>query len=268
MSIISVGSGGQMIVKNGFALSVASDVATGCATPPPGTPFAWWDASDLTQLFQDTAGTTPTAVDGDPIRRINNKGVGETIPLISTNPASGDVWVANWNGLGCGAVNGGPAADELTATSTATTTGSWTRAVIYSSNVPSNTHQIGEWTTNGTRTEQGSISNDVQARFGTGGAFFDHADANVVASALVGHIMTWNGADDTFFSRVSSSATLVTGTKVFQNMASGQKLTLIRSGTASQRRVGEWLVWDGLIDPDSIVTYFANKWGVVFVPAI
>jgi len=34
----------------------------------------WWDFSDLTSLFQDTAGTIPIDTDGQPINRLDNKG--------------------------------------------------------------------------------------------------------------------------------------------------------------------------------------------------
>lgn len=33
----------------------------------------WYDPSDLTSMFQDTAGTVPVAADGDPVGRINDK---------------------------------------------------------------------------------------------------------------------------------------------------------------------------------------------------
>jgi len=60
----------------------------------------WYDASDLTTLFQDTAGTTPVASDGDPVRLIKDKsGKGHNLRLISgTAPVwhtgSGLSWIA------------------------------------------------------------------------------------------------------------------------------------------------------------------------------
>ncbi|MER8387321.1 hypothetical protein NKH14_17690 [Mesorhizobium sp. M1380] len=38
-----------------------------------GVDGAWYDPSDLSSLWQDTAATTPVAADGDPIRRMNDK---------------------------------------------------------------------------------------------------------------------------------------------------------------------------------------------------
>jgi hypothetical protein len=42
--------------------------------PGPGySPALWLDASDLTTLFQDSAGTIPVTTDGDPVGRWNDK---------------------------------------------------------------------------------------------------------------------------------------------------------------------------------------------------
>ncbi|MER8762902.1 hypothetical protein [Mesorhizobium sp. M0968] len=38
-----------------------------------GADGAWYDPSDLSSLWQDTAATTPVAADGDPVRRMNDK---------------------------------------------------------------------------------------------------------------------------------------------------------------------------------------------------
>lgn len=38
-----------------------------------GTAGGWYDPSDLSSMFQDTAGTVPVAADGDPVGRINDK---------------------------------------------------------------------------------------------------------------------------------------------------------------------------------------------------
>lgn len=45
---------------------------------------AWYDPSDLTTLFQDTAGTTPVTVDGDPVARVNDKS-GNGYNLLQSN---------------------------------------------------------------------------------------------------------------------------------------------------------------------------------------
>jgi hypothetical protein len=62
----------------------ARSIYAGCAnglvgyTFNPTTLFSgntggWWDPSDLTTTFQDTAGTTPANADGQMVRRINDK---------------------------------------------------------------------------------------------------------------------------------------------------------------------------------------------------
>jgi hypothetical protein len=38
-----------------------------------GTVGGWWDPSDLSTMFKDTAGTTPVTADGDAVARINDK---------------------------------------------------------------------------------------------------------------------------------------------------------------------------------------------------
>lgn len=54
----------------GLALSLGSSRAF---TPLSLSPAAWYDPSDLSTMFQDTAGTTPVTTDGDPVGRINDK---------------------------------------------------------------------------------------------------------------------------------------------------------------------------------------------------
>lgn len=55
-------------------------------TPAALAPAAWWDPSDLTTLFQDTAATTPVTADGQSVARINDKS-GNGLHLIQ--PAAG-----------------------------------------------------------------------------------------------------------------------------------------------------------------------------------
>ncbi len=42
-------------------------------TPADLTLTGWWDPSDLSTMFQNSAGTTPVVSDGDPVARINDK---------------------------------------------------------------------------------------------------------------------------------------------------------------------------------------------------
>ena len=52
-----------------------------------GTAGGWWDAGDLSTLFQDTAGTTPVTALAQPVRRISDKsGNGKHITFSGTNP--------------------------------------------------------------------------------------------------------------------------------------------------------------------------------------
>lgn len=42
-------------------------------SPTDLTLTGWWDPSDISTLWQDTAGTTPVTADGDPVARIDDK---------------------------------------------------------------------------------------------------------------------------------------------------------------------------------------------------
>lgn len=49
-------------------------------SPADLLPAAWWDASDLGTLWQDTGATTPVTADGQPVARVNDRsGAGRTV---------------------------------------------------------------------------------------------------------------------------------------------------------------------------------------------
>ncbi len=66
--------------------SISAGVRKEVEVLPPGAPLHWFDFSDLTQMFTDTAGTMPVVNNGDLIARINNKGTDGTA-LIQTTPS-------------------------------------------------------------------------------------------------------------------------------------------------------------------------------------
>lgn len=53
----------------------------------PGDVGAWYDPSDLSTLWQDTAGTTPVTADGDSVARINDKSGGGRHLIQSSGPS-------------------------------------------------------------------------------------------------------------------------------------------------------------------------------------
>lgn len=57
----------SLIVNNLVGFGGRTAVASGPYSPLDDTPWAWYDASDLTTLWQNTGGTTPVAADGDPV---------------------------------------------------------------------------------------------------------------------------------------------------------------------------------------------------------
>jgi hypothetical protein len=62
---------------SGNALLPSSNMLAVTASWIPSTPTtalaAWYDPSDLSTLFKDTAGTTPVTADGDSVARMNDK---------------------------------------------------------------------------------------------------------------------------------------------------------------------------------------------------
>lgn len=84
--------------------------AAGAPSLPNPPVFAnlthWFDFSDLSVLWQDTAGTIPVASPGDPIRRIDNKGSDVNALLEDTFVVGGrrtPTWAGpDLNGLGVG----------------------------------------------------------------------------------------------------------------------------------------------------------------------
>jgi hypothetical protein len=62
-------------------------------TPATASAKAYYDVSDISTLFQDTAGTTPLTTDGQTCKRINDKS-GNGIDMLATN---GTGWVYHAN---------------------------------------------------------------------------------------------------------------------------------------------------------------------------
>lgn len=56
-----------------------------------GSKGVWFDPSDLSTLFQDSAGTVPVSADGDPVGRMLDKS-GNGINAIQTAPATRPTW--------------------------------------------------------------------------------------------------------------------------------------------------------------------------------
>jgi hypothetical protein len=69
-------------------------VVSGAAwTPASASSNGWYDVSDISTLFQDTAGTTPLTTDGQTCKRINDKS-GNARDMIASN---GTGWVYHAN---------------------------------------------------------------------------------------------------------------------------------------------------------------------------
>lgn len=56
---------------------------------------AWYDPSDLTTLFKDTAGTTPVTADGDIVLRMNDKSGNGFHATITYGPSFGPIYRTN-----------------------------------------------------------------------------------------------------------------------------------------------------------------------------
>lgn len=72
---------------------MTSMTLTGCGTVSSWSPrsisgiAAWWDPSDLSTMFQDTAGTTPVTADGQSVARIDDKS-GNSLNLLQGTAAN------------------------------------------------------------------------------------------------------------------------------------------------------------------------------------
>lgn len=56
----------------GIGISMSIGGGTQAFVPSLLSPFAWYDPSDVSTLFQDAAGTTPITASGQPVRRMND----------------------------------------------------------------------------------------------------------------------------------------------------------------------------------------------------
>lgn len=56
-----------------FGLGLGGGGGVAAFTPLSLSPTAWYDPSDITTLFQDSAGTTPVAASGDPVGKMLDK---------------------------------------------------------------------------------------------------------------------------------------------------------------------------------------------------
>lgn len=65
---------GSLSISSALSLSLTSRPSSAPAfTPASLSPTGWYDPSDITTLFQDSAGTVPVTASGDPVGRMNDK---------------------------------------------------------------------------------------------------------------------------------------------------------------------------------------------------
>lgn len=81
------------------------------------SPYAWWDWSDTSTLFQDTAATTPAIAEDDPIGRVNDKSGNARNATQGTAGSRPTLKLAVQNGLSVGRFDG--TADYLSAAAVA-----------------------------------------------------------------------------------------------------------------------------------------------------
>lgn len=229
---------------------------------PPGTPFAWWDGADLTTLFQDTAGTTPTAINGDLVRRVNNKGVGSSHNLV-TGGADVDVtWDSAFSG--CGGIFCTTSGAQISATIDASmTNGAWTQAIVASVSVPSQIFPITVGAYKSFFQGFGVASGDCfVVKDPVGSEIF--TDSNPTANQVFAMIMSWQ-TDGTLDAICSISTQIKSVSHLpYVEPLSGD-LTLLGGGALSSNvKIGELVVWDSLISFATIKAYHLSKWGIVY----
>jgi hypothetical protein len=261
--ILNVGSGGLVNVGSGSKLDIGEIIPAVGKPLPPGTPFAWWDGADLTTLFQDVGGTTPTAVNGDLVRRVNNKGVGSSHNLI-TGPADVDVtWDSAFSG--CGGIFCTTATAQISATIDASmSNGAWTQAVVASVSVPSQFVPITIAAYKSFFQGFGIVSGDCfVVKDPVGSESF--TDSNPTANLVFAMVMSWQ-TDGT----LDAICSLSTQIKSISNLpyvepVIGDLTQLGGGGFTSNVKVGELVVWDSLISFATIKTYHFDKWGITYV---
>ncbi len=75
------------------------DAATYTPPLPPGSPLVWWDFTDISQLFQDTANSTPVTADGQDVNSVDDKGsLGVTLATNHNGTPNPPRFTVNVNG--------------------------------------------------------------------------------------------------------------------------------------------------------------------------
>ena len=230
---------------------------------PPPTPFAWWDGSDLSTLFQDTAGTVPTALNGDLVRYMANKGVGASHAL-KTGVADTDVvWLENFqNGLG-GIHCTVPAAQIGELIDVSMTNGAWTQAVVASVSVPTDFPVVNVGAYKSFFQGFGVASGDCfVVKDPVGSEVF--TDSNPAANQVFGMIMSWQSGG-----QLDAICSLSTQIKSVVNAPYVEPLsgdtTLIGGGILfSGVKNGELLVYDALKSFATLKQYHFDKWGITY----
>lgn len=235
---------------------------------PPGTPFAWWDGADLSTMFQDVGGSTPTVNNGDLVRRIDNKGVGSSHNLVT---GAGDVdviWDSNFqNSLG--GIHCTTAFAQISALIDASmTNGAWTMAVVGSVSVPAQITPI----------VVAAYKSFFQG-FGVGPSFnqgdcflvldpvgaADFTDSNVASNQVFAMVASWQtGGQLDAICNISTQIKSQVNAPYVEPLI-GDTTLIGGGGLSSDVKVGDYVVWDSLIDFNDIKQYHLDKWALTYV---
>jgi hypothetical protein len=249
-----------------------SDFSTGGGVFDPADLFngglkgAWYDASDLTTLWQDTAGTTPVTTDGQSVARWDDKSGNGNNLLQSTSgfrPVYRTSGGLHWVDFAGGDDRLSSAAFASSIAQPLTVCGAWKTDV-------SGNQVLCDGLTSGGRVHitRGDPPDQMQIYAGTLTFINDSSGGATVigpVSAAAVETVLFNGASSTY--RRNAVAKFITGTNPGTNPMDGVKLGTWQGETSGflDGRVYQFFVREGTVagtDRSNLETYIGAKCGL------
>lgn len=237
---------------------------------PPGAPVLWYDGSDLSTLWQDTAGTVPVVSDGDPVNRIDNKGSMVGVPVLNSGASGQFLWRENFQN-GRGAVESTNINDViLVATTTAAMqAGDVSQLGVFSrplGGVPSGSVHVAT-----TALAGGASRNQMSQQFDdavmtwdntSGGRFLNSNYGDDEKMAVHGDMV-----GNTAYGRCNIDAVTVGYAVTPSVFPIGSEIEILDSAFQSGNicALGEWMFWDAAGLRSAIVDFVLAKWAMTYL---
>ncbi len=247
MGIIRVSNSGVLVVESG-ALSVDS----GAPPPLPGTPFAHFDWSDLTTLFQ-TAGTgSPVTTNGQTIHHIVDKQA--TMSDANPNFGSSRTWDSSFGGIGGGDLS---ASTWISSSVPSMSNGEWTILMVMELQSDVNG---GLWSYAGTPNIGNFVATDNMGfNTNSGDLVWDGASEDTPYGTLLGLIVQADAGDIFGYRSDISGSKGPDGAWVFEELDGVGAMGF--GPFVGSMTWGESVLWDSQPTIQSIKDYSAGKWG-------